>query len=523
MTKITIKPIPGTQPLRAQAKPEGWLPRGEFDAFYAAGRAASWRYDDGSFLGPQAGIALLEDKLRAAGFRVSVCPTLRHLDHPKKRLVPYPNDLLRSPERQGLRLYPHQVEGVRWLRAHPRGLLADDPGVGKTPQALCAHPGAAPALIVCPAAMCRTWARETARWRPDLTPVLLTKFRWPAPAEVCVLSYNRLPATLETPPLDNTTLVLDEAHLVKCSKTLRAHRVRAVQKAVRKKDGRVWGLSGTPLPSKPIDLWNVLQNGLSMAEDTFGSFPSYCRMMGGTPGLWGGWEFDLRHIHPSIPKRLVTSMLRRTLPEVLPSLAQKALPAKRIYVPLSASLRKLADHAWNEILQSGRSLASVMEAVANNAPGFEEISAVRRALAETKVPALLEYLQGVDEPVLVFSAHRAPLELLEAKGWPLIIGGQTSAARDRIVQEFQQGDGQHLGVSIKAGGVGLTLTRASKAVFLDLAWTPGDNDQAFGRILRIGQQAEHVHRILLVSDHALEERVLEILEEKSQMIQEVLG
>ena len=104
------------------------------------------------------------------------------------------------------------------------------------------------------------------------------------------------------------------------------------------------------------------------------------------------------------------------------------------------------------------------------------------------------------------------------EGWAFIDGSTSAADREQIVEKFQNGKLRGIALSIRAAGVGLTLTRAWKAAFVDLDWTPAGNAQAEDRLCRIGQTHEHVEIVHMVSDHPLDQRVMELLVDKSRMI-----
>src|SRR5262245_5578154 len=125
---------------------------------------------------------------------------------------------------------------------------------------------------------------------------------------------------------------------------------------------------------------------------------------------------------------------------------------------------------------------------------------------------LVEQFEDQGGPLVVFSAHREPIEALAARGgWGVITGGTEPRRRQEVVDAFQAGRLKGVGRTIQAGGTGLTLTRASTALFVDLDWTPANNLQAEDRVCRIGQRAGHVRIIRMVSDHPLDRRVLRVL------------
>jgi SWI/SNF-related matrix-associated actin-dependent regulator 1 of chromatin subfamily A len=428
-------------------------------------------------------------------------------------------------------LYPFQVTGVEWLNFSlgKSRLLADEMGLGKTVQSLVALPENAACLVVCPAALKYNWETECRKWRPDLTPVVLegrNSFRFPKPGEVIITNFDILPAWLEpklkTPtskpwdvvvkiPLSareackSVVAIVDECQRVKNGNTGRAKRIKGLVMVT----GTVWALTGTPLENRPMDLWGILST-LGMARTVFGSFDRFIESMNGCKGLWGGYTFGTPK--PIVPDLMRRVMLRRRREVVLPELPRKQYHT--IKVDLPKHLQRQMDDLWDEWEETIKE---------KELPPFEEFSSLRAALAESRIPALLEMVEDHEEqgvPLVVFSAHKAPvLACGEREGWEGITGDTSSKKRQEIVERFQRGELKGLALTIRAGGVGLNLTHAWKAIFVDLDWVPSQNSQAEDRICRIGQLAAHCEIIRMVSDHVLDLHVLDLIAWKIGVIE----
>lgn len=147
---------------------------------------------------------------------------------------------------------------------------------------------------------------------------------------------------------------------------------------------------------------------------------------------------------------------------------------------------------------------------------------MRALLAKCRIPAMLDLVEDfedAEQPLVVFSAYKAPIqELAKRDGWAVITGDTTSRQRQEIVREFQAGNLKGVGLTIRAGGTGLTLTKASNVLFVDLDWVPTQNAQAVDRVRRIGQTAGSVQVIRLSSNHPVDRRVQEILVQKMELI-----
>jgi SWI/SNF-related matrix-associated actin-dependent regulator 1 of chromatin subfamily A len=408
-------------------------------------------------------------------------------------------------------------------------------GLGKTVEALCALPEVAMAIVICPAILKPNWAKECERWRPDLTPTIVegrAGFRLPDVGEVLICNYDILPSWLEpvkkkdaaedwdtevsaTPEVvahaKQCIVIVDEGHKVKNHRTARAKRVRGLVKIT----SRVWVLTGTPLENRPFDLWGVL-SATGMARDVFGSFPKFVARMGGRPGQYGGYEFD-GPVDPIVPDLLKRVMLRRLRAEVLPDLPK--ITYSTVVCPLPVGLRSDMDALWAKygpLIDRDREL-----------PPFEEFSALRAQLAESRIEPAIELAEACEEalcPLVVFSAHVAPVVTLGKRpGWACIHGAVGTDDRQRIVDAFQAGRLQGVALTIGTGGSGLTLHRAWKAIFLDLDWVPSQNEQAAARLCRIGQESDKVEVVRMVSDHVMDRHVLSLISWKMGVIESALN
>lgn len=431
--------------------------------------------------------------------------------------------------------YDHQVVGAEFLALRRKALLADDMGLGKTFQVLAALPREAKAVAVVPASLRLNWAAEVRRWRPDLAPVVLRKrgeWRTPATGEVVIIGFDTLPdeETIEASraALADVTLVVDEVHRCKSyvagytSREGKAVKAKGAQRAKRTAalaacTARQWALTGTPLLNRPFDLRGCLA-AFGAAEKAFGTFPRFVRLFQGRQDRFGGWSWG-RPL-PEVPELLRRVMLRRRKSEVELGLPPK-IRSERLVEVSSAKLRKELDTA----------LASWRDEWDNDAgptrlPAFTEFSAIRAALAADRIDAMLDLVEDYEDaekPLLVFSAHRAPVDALATReGWATITGDTSLDERQRVVEAFQAGKLRGVGLTITAGGVGLTLTRASDVLFVDRDWVPANNLQAEDRCHRIGQRAAAVNIVYLTSEHPLDQHVARLLAEKLLLIEQAV-
>lgn len=428
-----------------------------------------------------------------------------------------------SPDTGGLR--PYQIEGVLWLRSRTRALLADEMRLGKTAQALRALEP--PAMILGPASAKHVWAAECARWRPDLRVIVSEpgELRLPVGGSVAIGTYDSLPVPEERArgawlvPFDlgPVTLVLDEVHLLKSASARRSGRARTLAAQC----GRVWGLTGTPLPGRPPDLWGVL-SACGLAREAFGSFEAFARLFGGRlrvlPPAGGRtrrfWEWRDGPPSSTAIEAFSRVALRRLRRDVAPDMPART--HRDVRCELAPELAAELDRAdWPE---------------GSELPPLTMFSGVRARVAEARVQPLMDLVAPFEAtwarevppeeriPVVVFSAHRNPIDALGSReGWGRITGEMPAELRRAVTDAFRAGLIHGVAATIGAGGVAIDLSRADHAIFVDRSFTPADNEQAEDRLAAVGK-TRPIHVDRLVSAHPLDLRVQEILDAKQGLI-----
>lgn len=455
-----------------------------------------------------------------------------------------------SFRKKGKSLYPFQRVGVEWLITRKAALLGDEMGTGKTIQTICALPANAPVIVVCPSVVKGVWVRELAAWRSGMHVRVLEgrgSFQAPTAGQVVVTNYDILPpAHLEKCPpqgLDDrgkpircpgcapdlglapgTVLVVDEAHAVKNAKTKRGMAVRRIASDCLASGGRSWFLTATPMLNRPEELWTVLDT-CDLAREAFGTWSEFVRLFNGKPKTFekmrgGKRETERRGYAWGTPEieaseRLQRVLLRRMRQDVLRDMPEKT------YQQIDVTIDRKALQECDRVVKAVGGVNAMVELLGKDKIPFELISKVRATLARAKIPAMLEIVESYEaqgEPLIVFSAHREPVDLfLERPGWAVITGDTDSAARTRIEEQFQASKLKGIASTIQAGGVGITLTRAAFVLFVDQDWTPALNSQAEDRAYRIGQN-RNVQIMSLVASHVLDERLDAILHVKQTLI-----
>jgi superfamily II DNA or RNA helicase len=439
-------------------------------------------------------------------------------------------------------LRPYQQRGLAWLAGMCGtglgGCLADDMGLGKTIQVIALHlhrrdSKAGPTLVVCPASLLGTWEREVRRFAPDV-PVRRyhgggRHLQDLAVDEVVLATYGVvLRDSARLAQIGWGLAVADEAQHVKNPLSRTARELRAVPATARV------ALTGTPVENRLSELWAILDWT--------------------TPGLLGHLEPFTRRVAVPVERyrdagatarfaALIRPFLlrrRKTDPGIAPELPRKTETDQ--FVPLTAEQVTLYEAMVRE----------TMEAIATK-EGIERAGLVFKLLTGLKQicnhPAqylkqpgplagrsgklaafdeLTDVILAGGESMLVFTQYTQMATLLQQHldargiGSLFLHGGVPVRRREEMVAQFQAGEVPVFLLSLKAGGTGLTLTRATHVLHYDRWWNPAVEDQATDRAYRIGQDRPvQVHR--LITEGTLEDRIAALLGKKRELAEAVIG
>ena len=443
-------------------------------------------------------------------------------------------------------LRDYQLRGTSWLAFLAKwgfgACLADDMGLGKTAQAIAfiLHRRATrPALVVAPVSVTTNWTRELARFAPSLKVYLHQgpdRFMGSAFNTTCrevdvVVTGYALFAKDFTLFAENvfSALVLDEAQTVKNPDTRISRAVRALNVPVRV------ALTGTPLENSADDLWaleSFLNPGLLGERRAFAD--AFTRAL--RTDAHAGAASRLRHIlEPFMLRRLKTD------PGIAAELGDRREirewctldPRQRaLYESALATFRAdVADSAIDGRTRRGRVLALLTElkeicdsSALVEGGGDADGGKVRR------LDELLDSIFDAGESCLVFTQYarmgrllRAHLQERFGRRFPFLHGGLTPGQREEEIAAFNADPEPNAFIlSLKAGGFGLNLTRATHVIHFDRWWNPAVENQATDRAHRIGQLRDvFVH--LFICAGTLEERVDELLESKRHLAGEIVG
>lgn len=462
-------------------------------------------------------------------------------------------------------LFPHQRAGVSFLATARRALLADEPGLGKTAQAIRAlkklreTEQVFPALIVCPNTLKKNWKREFGMWWPDARVTVITgsasqrRTQFEEEADVYVINWESLRSHSRLAPygsvalarcpqcgghdekvtenrcevhirelntIDFKAVVADEIHR---SKEPKSKQTRALWAATGDADIR-YALTGTPIANNVLDLWSIL-HWLSPTE-----WPSKTRwidrMVDTMLNAFGGMlvigvkphmndEFYAA-VHPRM-RRMLKARVLPWLPPVMKERRDVEMSTKQAKAYKQMRDLMIAELDNGEALTAPSPLTQTTRLLQFSSSYAEidvdETTGEMKALLtepSCKVDALMDDISSGDfgdDSVAVCAVSRQLIDLLSAAmikakiPHGLITGAQDEDERQKAVDDFQSGNIKWILFTAQAGGVGITLTAARRLVMLQRPWSLVDYKQALDRVHRIGSE---IHDSIVIMDYVTE-------------------
>jgi len=435
---------------------------------------------------------------------------------------------------------PYQTQALRFLeRRRGVGGIFDQMGLGKTIEAIgyfLIHPDARPVVVVCPASVKLKWAREIQKWTDgERVEILYGRSPGRIPeAEWYVINYDILATpTGETDKHDRDILsgwayelaavapagvIGDEVQYVS---NPRAHRTRGFTHlaAHRRRDGAFIPLSGTPIRNRPKEFFTILN---LLAPHTFRNRWQYYHRYCDPKHNGFGWSFqggtNLEELHELISPL----MIRRLKSEVLTELP----PKQKVVVPMELSGPERGEYQEEEQRMS-EWLGSVEHPADPEADAHIERlkQAAWRAKRSSVMDWIADFLES-GEKLLVAAWHRKTVEDIQehfqtSAGAVRIYGGTPAADRQAAVDRFQTDPGTRLLVCHPDSVIGQDLYAAHAGAVVEFPATPSDCEQFEDRLHRIGQ-TDSVMIYYLVADGTVETHIMDFLEEKHEVVAEVL-
>jgi len=413
---------------------------------------------------------------------------------------------LDKPLKNGKTLFQHQKEAVLRMLKYRRQILALDMGLGKTLTALisakvlfqkCGYK----IIVICPVSLKESWFREA------------TSLNLP----IEIYSWSKLPSS----PLQEFILITDEAHYAQSGN--KSQRGKAFFELAKSSYCMAcYCLTGTPIKNgRPINILPLLEAVKHpLAKDKRYFHIRYCDAH---PTRFSRWDTSGAKNLDELNQRIKDVVIRRTKKECL-DLPDKLRVIRKVEV--SKQAKELYDTALKELRDKFKERVNNGEVI-GDAEALVMLNHVRHAGSIAKTETAIELAEEVLESggqVVIFTEFLKSAfiinETLSKRGIKCEILTGASTNRQDMVDRFQNGSSKVFIGTIKAGGVGITLTKAQTVILVDRPWTPGDAEQAEDRLHRIGQNG-NVTAIWLQFDE-IDESIDKILQAKSENIDIVL-
>ncbi|WZY93550.1 hypothetical protein YC2023_065879 [Brassica napus] len=512
---------------------------------------ALWNAKERLWIFPQSSLSSAENILRQVS---SVKVEVENLDPLVQRAIASAS---RVPDLRHLydkipshiepKLLPFQRDGIEFILQHGgRVLLADEMGLGKTLQASGNCCDYMRSRILASSDYCTIFLTFTLG-NDDSPMAACTSVVLPQPggSNKCgftivssntkgtihldgvfnIISYDvvtKLDKLLMA--LDFKVVIADESHFLK---NAQAKRTTATLPVIKKAQYAIL-LSGTPALSRPIELFKQLE---ALYPDVYRNVHEYgsryCK--GGVFGIYQGAS-NHEELHNLMK---ATVMIRRLKKDVLSELPSKR--RQQVFLDLAEKDMKQINALFRELKVVKAKIKDCMSEDDIKSLKFTEkqlINKIYTDSAEAKIPAVTDYLGTVLEAgckFLVFAHHQSMLEALhqflkkKKVGCIRIDGSTPASSRQALVSDFQGNDEIKAAVlSIRAAGVGITLTAASTVIFAELAWTPGDLIQAEDRAHRIGQVSSVNIHYLLAND-TVDDIIWDVVQSKLENLGQVFS
>ena len=448
--------------------------------------------------------------------------------------------------------YPYQEEGISFGLERRRLLIGDEPGLGKTLQSIgiadCAD--AYPCLVICPASLKINWQREFEKFTDKKALVLddSTRTTWPYLLKmglyhVAIVNYESLRKyfvwdikTRKGQPLRLKDIVfypytslfraviIDESHRVKDPSAQQTIFTRGI---VEGKEYRIL-LSGTPVVNRPADL--IAQLSIMGRLSEFGGRSKFLADYGGgeiSRDRRGKDEEDKpRNLERLSVELYSRCMIRREKAKVLTQLPDKT----RTDIFVDISNRDEYDTAAEDLARYLREYTECDDRDIRRKMRMEALvkfMTLRSLSSKGKVRQAVDFIRTFlanDEPLILFcSLHEIVDQLLKAFPEAVSVTGRDSInAKQAAVDAFQSGRARLIVCSIKAAGVGLTLTASSNVAFLEFPWTYADCCQCEDRAHRIGQK-DNVTCYYLIGKNTIDRVLYSIIHEKKSIANRIMG
>lgn len=436
--------------------------------------------------------------------------------------------------------YPYQLEGIAQGLKLKRFLNGDDPGLGKTLQSIATVnlANAFPCLVICPSSLKINWEREWAKFTDKKAMVLTdsVKDTWPffwqtGMNSVFITNYESLKKyfvqkirtsnklTLKDIEFRQTinlfkSVIIDESHRCKSTATQQSKFTKGISTGKE----YIILLSGTPVINKPKDL--VSQLGIMDQMGAIGGYKNFvARYCAGNKEASNLKELNYR--------LWSSCFFRREKSKVLTDLPDKV----RQVLNVDITNRKEYIDAENDLIQyliRYKNATDEKLEAAIRGQVMVQISILRNISARGKIKEVIEFVKDFienDQKIILF-VHLKEVAMALLDAFPkavTVTGSNTQQEKQLSVDKFQNDPNTKIIIcSIKAAGVGLTLTASSNVAFVEFPWTYADCVQCEDRAHRIGQK-DSVTCYYFLGEKTIDERVYQIIQDKKDIANAVTG
>ena len=419
----------------------------------------------------------------------------------------------------------HQKEAIENLAGSKRYILADDMGLGKTTSTIIAalETGAKKILIVCPATLKVNWLREIQNYT-DRSVFIAEGKLYSTEHDFVIVNYDILKNFHDVKDKESLIfqsnfdlIILDEAHYVQ---NAQAQRTKLVNNICKKVD-KLWLLTGTPMTSRPMNYFNLLQLIESPVAQNWMAFAiRYCQGYQFKAGNRKVWNVTGASNLEELRDRTSRQVLRRLKTEVL-DLPDKIITP--VYLRLRSKLYEglMGDYYdWYDNKKEESGSLTVQ---------FSKLMKVRQVIAEEKINETIELAENIinqDKKVIIFTNFTDSLNKIHehfGKQSVYLDGSCSKTQRQYAVDQFQENDKIKVFVgNLKAAGVGITLTAAEAVIINDLSFVPGDLSQAEDRAYRYGQK-NSVSVYYPIFENTIEGIIYDMVNNKKKNIETVMG
>lgn len=390
-----------------------------------------------------------------------------------------------------------------------------------------------PVLVVAPLVTLNNWEREISKFvkkksrngrlidnESATSTIIRTGKSQELPAtDFYIINYELLYKRMkDLSKLNIRTIVCDEVHNLR-SKTTQKYKAVKKLAALPSVSYRI-GLSGTPIYNRGSEIWpivDILKPGL------LGSFKEFCEYFCYVNEK--GKAIVLENKRASLRNELQKHvMLRRKKSDVLKELKDKVRYKEVIDSDTEYYFEEL-EKIWKKLEEEQKDAETAFD---KSASYQRAIQSERQIAGIAKLPHVINFVKNImeiEESVVVFCHHKVIHKLLHeslSEFSPVsIIGGQSDNVRQDQIDRFQKGESKLMIAGLRAGNVGINLTRAKYVIFAELDWSPAIHRQAEDRLHRIGQK-NTVFAYYLIGNGTLDDHVANILVDKSYEIDTIM-